>query len=153
MNIFISYSVSDTATVHQIASKIQSLGSVRYWAESREPGNEAWPTIFSWIDSSDLVFVVITGAALKRAMSVGQEVGRARNQQKFIVPLVERGIPASELGCLNGLTYIELDPADLGATLEQARAVVEKRKMEKEATTNAVLAIGALVALIYAASD
>ena len=153
MNIFISYSVADTNTVRQIADHLRGHGVVRYWAESKEPGKGSWPTIFSWIDSADLVFVVITGATLRRAMSVGQEVVRARTLNKFIVPLVESGIPTAELGCLHGLAYIELDPAQPSGALDQARHAVERRKIEKDQAAKVLLAIGALVALLCIASD
>jgi hypothetical protein len=153
MNIFISYSVTDTASVAKIADHLRSHGNVRYWAEDKEPGKDAWNTIFGWIDAADLVFVVISGATLRRAMSVGQEVGRAQSKNRLIVPLVEKGIPASELGCLHGLTYIPLDPANPDGALEEARKAVERRKIEKDNEAKALLAIGAIVALICIASD
>ena len=153
MNIFISYSVADTNSVARIADHLRSHGTVRYWAESKEPGHDAWNTIFGWIDTADLVFVVITGETLRRAMSVGQEVGRAQSQNRLIVPLVEKGIPASELGCLHGLTYIPLDPINPDGALNEARQAVERRKIEKENAAKALVAIGAIVALICIASN
>ena len=153
MNIFISYSVTDTTSVAKIANHLRSHGNVRYWAESREPGKDAWDTIFGWIDQADLVFVMVSGATLKRAMSVGQEVGRAVSKNRLIVPLVEKGISSSELGCLHGLTYIPLDVTNPDAVLEQARQAVERRKIEKENQARALLAIGAIVALVCFASD
>ena len=109
MNVFISYSVTDTALVGTVATRIKDLAQVKYWDKSKEPGKEAWPTIFSWIDSADLVLVLITGNTLARAFSVGQEIGHAKKGRKQIIPVVAKGIPSAELGCLSGITFIDLD--------------------------------------------
>ncbi len=154
MNIFLSYSASDTHAVQQIAHSLKGYGTVNYWAESKEPGREAWPLIFTWIDAADLVFVLITGKTLVRAMSVGQEIGRAKAQGKFIVPLVEPGIPSAELGVLAGLTYIQIDPANPAAALQTAQSVVEKHRTKLEDDkAKAVLAIGGALALFALLSD
>lgn len=81
-------------------------------------------------------------------MSVGQEVGHARARNKFIVPLVEHGIPAAELGCLHGTTYMEFDPGNMSGAVEQVRRTVESRRTEVEKSTNSILAIGALLAIL-----
>lgn len=154
MNIFISYSVSDTHAVTHIANGLKGLGTVNYWAESKEPGKEAWPLIFSWIDSADIVFVLVSGKTLRRAMSVGQEVGHAKSRNKLVVPLVEEGVPSSELGALGGVTYIKFNPHDLTNALATAQTVVAKRKAEiAEGNTKALLAVGGIFALIAALSD
>ncbi len=154
MNIFISYSASDTHAVQQIAESLKGYGTVNYWAKSLEPGHEAWPLIFSWIDAADMVFVLITGKMLVRAMSVGQEIGRAKAQNKFIVPLVEAGVPATELGVLAGLTYIQIDPLNPAAALQTAQNVVEKRRTQLEAEqAKALLAVGGVIALFALLSD
>ena len=154
MNIFISYSASDTHAVQQIAQCLEGYGTVNYWAEKKEPGKEAWPLIFTWIDAADLVFVLITGKTLVRAMSVGQEIGRSKAQGKFIVPLVEPGISTSELGVLAGLTYIQLDPSNPDTALKTTQEVVEKRRVELvDNQAKTVLAIGAVLALFAIFSD
>lgn len=152
MNIFISYSASDTVFVQKIAEGLKPYGIVHYWAESREPGLEAWATIFSWIDAADLVFVLITGETLSRAMSVGQEIGRAKAQGKFIVPLVEHGIPASELGVLGGITYIQIDPKNSEATISNALEVAARRKDQVD-RNSAILAIVAVIGIFTLLSD
>jgi hypothetical protein len=51
---FHRYSASDTRAIQQIAQSLKGYGTVNYWVESLEPGREAWPLIFSWIDASDM---------------------------------------------------------------------------------------------------
>lgn len=147
MNIFISYSASDTAFVQKIAEGLKPHGNVRYWADSQEPGKEAWPTIYSWIDAADLVFVLITGQTLSRAMSVGQEIGRAKAQGKFVVPLVEPGIPPSELGVLGGITYIQIDAANPEETVKNTLDVVAKRREQLNGQA-VLMAVGGLLTLV-----
>ena len=88
MKIFISYSTPDVFIVHNLAERIKPFAEVYYWAHSNLPGQEAWPSIFSWIDSSDLVIVLITDNTVRRAMAVGQELGRAKTQGRTIIPIV-----------------------------------------------------------------
>jgi hypothetical protein len=83
MKIFISYSTDDIRLVHKIATSLCSYSEVYYWAKDYIPGEEVWPTIFSWIDNSDLVIAVITDKTVSRAMSVGQEIGRAKTKNKW----------------------------------------------------------------------
>ena len=50
MKIFISYSTPDIKVVELFATVLSQFGEVKYWAENKELGEEAWKTIFSWID-------------------------------------------------------------------------------------------------------
>ena len=56
--VFISYSTPDLKVVHQLANQIRLHAEVYYWAESNLPGQEAWQSIFGWIDAADLVIVL-----------------------------------------------------------------------------------------------
>ena len=105
MRIFISYSNPDLAIVGTLANQLNIFGDVFFWNQSNVPGTVAWEQIYNWIDNSDIVLVLITGNTVTRAMSVGQEVGRAKAMDKYIIPIVSAGIPSSELGCLSGLNY------------------------------------------------
>src|SRR3972149_10931372 len=102
MKIFISYSTPDIKVVELFANILSQYGDVKYWAENKILGEDSWKTIFSWIDSSDVVIALVTGNTLTRAMAVGQEIGYAKNKKK-IIPVVESSIPTTELGCLSGI--------------------------------------------------
>lgn len=151
MNIFISYSVADLQLVNSIAGYISRHASVRYWDKSKEPGREAWPLIFQWIDQSDLVIAVITDNTVRRAMSVGQELGRAKTMQKFIIPLVTGNVKSSDLGFLSGIVYERIDPRNLTPALLSAERAILQRKQQLEAQ-KMVFVVGGILALLWANS-
>jgi TIR domain len=152
MKVFISYSTDDVQMVNQIAYQLRPHTEVFYWNTSKVPGQEAWPSIFQWIDQCDLVLAVITDSTVSRAMSVGQEIGRAKAMKKIIVPLVAPEVPNSELGCLSGVTYERLDHHNPGPALENIKKVVLAYKQQLEAQ-QAMFVIGGVVALILLASS
>jgi len=82
MKVFVSYSVENTSLVRQVVEQLRSCtDKVFWWDRSKELGEEVWPTIYGWIDQSDLVLAVLTGRTLARAMAVGNEIGYARERQ------------------------------------------------------------------------
>jgi len=147
MRVFISYSTPDLNLVHQIAKSAGANADVKFWAKDKEPGQDAWPTIFSWIDASDLVLVLITGHTVARAMAVGNEVGRAKAKGKLVIPLVSPGIPQAELGCLNGVTYEHIDPFNPMPALKRINALIASMA-QKLATQQGWLWLGGTVALL-----
>ena len=145
MKIFISYSTSDKAIVTELANKLQIFGDVLFWDQNKIPGQESWPTIFNWIETADIVIVLITGNTLIRAMSVGQEVGRARTLNKTIVPIVSDNIPQSELGCLAGLTYQPIDIYNPDSAISELNKVLQSYQnniQEKQKAFVGVLILG-----------
>jgi TIR domain len=105
MRIFISYSNPDLNIVRTLGNQLNIFGDVFYWNQSNVPGTVAWEQIYSWIDNSDIVLVLITGNTVIRARSVGLEVDRAKEKSKYIIPIVSTGIPITELEFLTGVTY------------------------------------------------
>ena len=137
--------------VNLFANHLKPFGEVNYWDESKVLGEDAWNTIFSWIDSSDIVLVFITDNTVARGLSVGQEIGRANLQNKNIIPIVSASVPSSELGFLSGTTYQAIDPSNpIPAVLEITKAL-EKRSIEKKQNQNTaiVLAILAFFILLF----
>ncbi|MBL1214699.1 MAG: toll/interleukin-1 receptor domain-containing protein [Ignavibacteriae bacterium] len=143
MKIFISYSTKDLDIVNLFAEHLRPFGEVTYWAEDKELGKEAWETIFSWIDSSDVVLALITGSTVARAMSVGQEIGRAKAQNKNIIPIVSSTVPTTELGFLSGTTYQVIDPSDpYAAVLEITKTIKRYNLVEKQNQNTALVLAG-----------
>lgn len=132
MRLFISYSTDDLDTVRQIADALHHHAEVYYWDKNKEPGKAAWNTIFGWIDDADLVVAVITDKTVSRAMSVGNEIGRAQTLNKTIVPLVAKGIKEKDLGCLGGITRITLSEGNMHDVIETLEGLIYKTKMKKE---------------------
>lgn len=118
MKVFISYSTEDISLVRKIADQIKTYAEVFYWEESRVLGEQAWNQIFGWIDQCDAVVAVITDKTVTRGISVGQEIGRAKAKYKMIIPLVAPGVPATELGCLHGVTYLRIERENPNSALQ-----------------------------------
>lgn len=152
MKIFISYSTAELELVRDIANHIKPHAEVYYWAESKIPGQEAWLTIFKWIEQSDFVLVVITDKTVSRAMSVGQEVGHAKAKGKTIIPLVGPFVRTEELGFLSGVIYQPIIPGNPGPALKSIEKVILMKKQELE-TKNAIFVVGGIVALIILLSS
>jgi hypothetical protein len=153
MKIFISYSTNDGNLVYQIANQIKPHAEVYYWDQNKTLGDGAWITIFNWIDSSDLVFAVITGNTVSRGMAVGQEIGRAIARGKTVIPLVTQEVPFSELGFLNGVTYQPINYYNLAPALQAVEGVILQRKKKEEDAKQAMFLIGGAVVLMLLASQ
>lgn len=145
MNVFISYSAEDLELVKWIGNQIKPHAAVYYWDNSKQPGSEAWPMIYSWIDQSDLVLAVITDSAVSRAMSVGQEIGRAKAKLKTVIPVVTSNVPSTELGCLSGTTYQKIDPENPGVALNAIKRVILAKKQTLENQKNMLFLVGGVV--------
>ncbi|ACB77735.1 toll/interleukin-1 receptor domain-containing protein [Opitutus terrae] len=145
LTVFVSYSVHDTSLVDTINGHLLPHARALFWGQDKVPGQDAWGTIYSWIDSADLVVVVLTGKTLSRALSVGNEVGYARKAGKRIIPLVGPEVPKGELGCLEGITYIRLDAEDPQRSISQLHDALARFAKEQE--TGRALALLGLVAL------
>jgi hypothetical protein len=132
MKVFISYSMEDTDRVQVIADQIRPhVEEVNWWNESKAAGEVAWESINKWIDEADLVLAVITDKVVSRAMAIGQELGRATEKGKKIIPLVERGVSNTELGFLSTVTYIRFDHDDTEAALEPVKKAIEDEKQNR----------------------
>jgi hypothetical protein len=145
MNIFISYSADDYELANRIQKELRPLASVKFWQKDKELGKDAWGTIFKWIDEANLVIVLITHSAISRAMAIGQEIGHARKSGKKIIPIVAEGIPKSELGCLEGVTFEPLSRNNIDAVLNRLKISTTSQKVEIQ--NENVLAIFGVLAL------
>lgn len=153
MKVFISYSVHDSEFVKEFAEALKPhVESLKFWEESKEPGEDAWKSIFSWIDGADLVLAVITDKTISRAMAVGNEIGHARAKNKKVIPLVAPDIDDSQLGCLKGVTYQRIDKDDPKPAIEAIAKEINRMKQVKQQAGQSdlgdLLVIAGLVALV-----
>jgi hypothetical protein len=154
MKVFISYSMDDLSIVKTIASRIEHIAEIFYWDKDKTPGEKAWKSIETWINSSDVVFAVITDKTVSRGISVGQEIGIAKAKGKTIIPLVAAGIKDSELGCLSGITYERINPKQplSNAIIERLvskSASIETRELKDDFIT-LLFVVGGIVLVIWA---
>ncbi|MBS0198779.1 MAG: toll/interleukin-1 receptor domain-containing protein [Planctomycetes bacterium] len=147
MRVFISYSVADIDLLQHVVRMIHASGDQPLcWQVSKEPGKEAWKSIFEWIDSSDLVIVIITDKTVKRAMSVGQEVGHARAVGKPILPLVAPIVQPSDLGCLSGVVFQQIQRENPVPALRVVNRVIRRMKQRQASEMRRIVVLaGALV--------
>lgn len=134
--VFISFATPDFETVRVVADAMRPLLTPRFWNNFKTPGEEAWKTIFKEIDGCDYVIAVITDATLKRAMAVGQEIGRARAKGKLVIPVVAAGVNVSDLGSLSGVTYLRMSggsPAALVSQIEELSKKIVEHKAKRDA--------------------
>ena len=152
MKVFISYSAEDLSLVKWIGNQIEPHADVFYWANNKQPGAEAWTTIYSWIDQSDLVLAVITDSAVSRAMSVGQEIGRAKAKGKTVIPIVTPNVSSSELGCLSETTYQKIDSENPGVALNAIKQVILAKKQSLENQQTMFFVVGGVLMLLLLTS-
>jgi hypothetical protein len=152
MEIFISYSTPDLDLVQKVGKAIESSCVVRYWDKDKSLGEDAWATIFKWIDSSDLVITIITGSTVSRAMAIGQEIGRAKARGKLIIPLVDKDVPKTELGCLDGVTYEPFSRENIDHAVQRVKHSVEELRHRKDRQV-AFLILGLIIGLVFLSSE
>jgi hypothetical protein len=152
IKVFISYSTGDNDLVRQVANYISPHCEVYFWDQNRTLGAPVWPEIFEWIDKSDLFIAIITDKTVCRAMSVGQEIGRAITRSKTVIPLVGKDVPDSELGCLRGLNYQRISNENFGPAMEAVRQRILALSFKKD--IKQILIISALAtATVWAFSS
>lgn len=136
MKVFVSYHGEDRHLVETMAEILPDTISMYYWDASNVPGEPDWESIDAWLEDSDVVLVLVTAKTLERAISVGQEIGRARTLDKQIIPIVAHDVSPSRLGSLKGITAIRFDEhepedgfAELGEYLEHYRRNLRNKRI------------------------
>ncbi len=125
MQIFVSYRATDLPIVQGLERHLADF-DLDYWDHSSIPGKPDWDSIEQWIGDADVVVLVVTADTLAQAISVGQEVGIARAQEKVIIPLVAHDISPSRLGFLKGTTALRFDPDSPEAAFERLADVLSE---------------------------
>lgn len=147
MKVFISYSVKDLRLVEFVSRQIEPHAEAVYWSRDRIPGQDAWATIFRWIDDSDCIIAVLTGNVLERGESVHNEIGYAKGKGKLVIPLVGASVPRDRLGCLHGITYLPLDRERFPEATDRLKATLGAMAKQKQRQAWATLGLVALAAI------
>lgn len=151
MNVFISYSTSDINIVKRLVEHLKYIvNNVYYWNKNQQPGQDAWSSIYNWIERSDIVVAVVTDRTVSRAMSVGNEIGYAKKAAKIIIPLVSHKVKETDLGCLKGITYIRIDQHDMNPALNTIKKYIFSLKAkQKEDLQKTLLIIGGIILFMF----
>lgn len=151
MKVFISYSVKDLRLVGFIADQIRPHAEPVYWTQNQAPGQDAWRTIFDWIDTADCVIAVITDAVVERGESVNQEIGFAKGKGKLVIPLVAPAVPKDRLGCLHGITYLPIDRDHFPQTMDRLKLALTAMAAAKQ--KNAWVTLGIVALILWGLSE
>ena len=150
IKVFISYSVDDRGIVQRIAAELQPHAEPVFWDQNKLLGEDAWRTIFGWIDAADCIIAVITDKVVGRGESVNQEIGYAKAKGKMVIPVVLCTVEKNRLGCLNGITYVEFDGENLPPTIDalnQRLAAMDQNKQRQQGLAILVVAVLVLLAI------
>ena len=147
--VFISHSTRDQRLVISLANLLTKFDidvSVAEWYLT--PGQRIEEKVFNEIGKSNCVVILLTQNGMRSAW-VQQEIGYALNTKRPVIPLVETGINAKDLGALQGREYIEYDPNWPQQALNNLSTSIRSLKLKKEDQEQALLvAVGILAFLL-----
>lgn len=115
--VFLSFVEEDGFLADAVEQSLNRAG-LDVWRFDRylAPGMYSKDKIEAAIRGSHAFVVLLTSTAAK-ASWVNQEIGIATVQGKDVVPVVQSGIPAEQLGVLTGKEWITYNPQDIEYTL------------------------------------
>lgn len=155
MQIFLSHATSDGELVAQVKAAVGTLASVYCTEDDIQAGSNVHVKIQQQIRKSELMIVLLSNHGAE-SIYLHQEIGFARSAGKLIIPLVAPGLSSTRLGMLEGIEYIQIDEgADwltrLSARVEGLVRASEAKAKADKATTDLVVAIVAMAAVLVAA--
>jgi hypothetical protein len=109
IQIFLSHNTRDRAWCEWLMREAALQGIMPYLAEHDvQAGKSLAEKVEAAIDASVAVVVLITDNSVS-SQYVQQEIGYARKAKKLIIPVVQTGIAAEQLGMLQGVEYVSFD--------------------------------------------
>ncbi len=151
--VFISHSTRDKGLVISLSNLLSKFGvevSVAEWYLA--PGESLDKKVFEQIRKSDCVVVLLTRNGI-RSNWVQQETGYSLQQNKPLIPIVERGIDPKDLAALQGREYIEYDPYQPQQALIKLSTYVKALTLKKEEQEKTLLVLGGLLAFLLLISE
>ncbi|MEO0020254.1 MAG: toll/interleukin-1 receptor domain-containing protein [candidate division WOR-3 bacterium] len=146
--VFISHSTRDRGIVISLANLLKDFGVEVIVAEwYLTPGARIDKKVFTQIRNSDCVVALLTRNGI-RSNWVNQEIGYSFQENKPIIPLVEKGTDAKDLAALQGREYIEYDPNQPDQALKKLSTHIKSLKLKKEERQRALLVLGGLLAFL-----
>jgi hypothetical protein len=146
--VFISHSTSDQRLVITLANLISKFGikvSVAEWYLT--PGKRLDKKVFEEINKSSCVVVLLTKDGI-RSNWMQQEIGYALRAKKPLIPIVEKGVRAKDLGALQGSEYIVYNPRQPQPALVKASAYIKSLKLKKEDQEKFLLVTAGVMAFL-----
>jgi len=146
--VFISHSTCDQWLVMTLANILSKFGVQVFVAEwYLAPGEKLSKKVFTQIENSNCVIALLTQNGI-RSNWVQQEIGFALKTKRLLIPLVEKGLAAKELGALQGTDYIEYDPSYPKEALVRTSTYVKSLKLRKDEEEKTLLIAGGIIAFL-----
>jgi len=150
--VFISHSAQDQGLVISLANLLSKFGVEVFVAEwYLTPGERLDKEVFEQIKNSDCIVALLTRNGL-RSNWVQQEIGYSLQQDKPVIPMVEKGIEPKDLAALQGREYIEYDRYQYQQALSKLSTYVKSLKLKKEDKEKVLLVLGGLLAFLLLVS-
>jgi hypothetical protein len=154
--LFLSHSTKDALLADILADSFRRAGIEVFVAEQNlMPGYNIEENIFSSIDKSDCVIVLLTKNGVN-SNYVHQEIGFAKKANKLIIPIVEKNIDHNALASLQRIKYIQYDPADPLLAYNELHSYIgqlKKIKEENDKGLGLLFLIGAGILIFASAAD
>lgn len=126
LNVFFSHSTHDPDWVTRIASQASAAGVDLYLAEHDvQVGENLSEKVTRAIEACDALIVLLSKHSL-HSVYVQQEIGVAHHAGKFVIPILMEDVADQDLGILNGVEHIRLDPSDAHEALVCLSAVLSQ---------------------------
>jgi molecular chaperone HtpG len=129
---FISYSSVDAEVARAVADSCEKVGAVVFLDQrSLQPADEWYESLKRNLADADVVFVLVSAAALK-SRYVNQEIGMARQAGAKVVPLflLPQGALPTEIGSLHGASIAGLRGSALDDSVAALLAQSERSAID-----------------------
>lgn len=146
--VFISHSTQDQGLVISLANLLSKFEVEPFVAEwYLTPGERLDEKVLEQIKKSDCIVALLTRNGI-RSNWVQQEIGYSLQQEKLVIPIVEKGIDSKDLAALQGKEYIEYDPYQYHQALTKLSTYLKSLKLKKQEKEKALLVLGGLLAFV-----
>jgi hypothetical protein len=146
LRVFVSFSEKNTWMVDSLDRMSNALGTFKLYRFDHDPrpGVLLSAKVKQEIRNADVVLVLLTRDG-DASRWVQQEIGIAAEADRFIVPIVEKGV--SVKGILEGREYIKFDESEPAFGLVRAARVLERIARSQTVRAQAQAAKGQAFAL------
>ena len=121
MNIFLSHAIADKTIIENIEKTLKPYGLIFFIAEhTRSVDSSITEKIEAMIQKSDIGLVLLTEKGYNSHF-VQQEIGYLKSQRKPFIQVIQMGFENQIKGFNYGKDYIQLDPNNTDAALEEIK--------------------------------
>ena len=154
LSVFFSHSSRDSEWVTRVAAQATAAGVDVYLAEHDvQPGQLLSKKVTRAIEHCDALIVLLSKHSLQ-AVYAQHEMGVAHHAGKIVIPILMEDVANQDLGILNGVEHIRLDPSDTHEGLGRLSAALaqlidhQRQQFEAKAKQDRDMLIAGVVLLV-----